>query len=190
MEQLLAYIHSLMDFSEKSMEALLPALAKKEFKKNEFLLHEGQVCNSLFFIEKGYCRGFFEKDGTEKNTSFFFENEMATNISSFAGGQPSAFSIQACEPVSVVVFDKYKLIDAGRQAPDIEVLGRKCLRLTAARLEEQANLFKLLTPQERYEFLEKNRPDMLQRVSLTHLSSYLGIARETLSRIRKRRFGK
>ena len=81
-------------------------------------------------------------------------------------------------------------MEASRRAPDIEILGKKCLRLTAARLEEHANLFKLLTPQERYEFLEQNRPDMLQRVSLTDLSSYLGIARETLSRIRNRRFRK
>ncbi|HEY4787236.1 MAG TPA: cyclic nucleotide-binding domain-containing protein, partial [Bacteroidales bacterium] len=108
MQSLRAYIHSLTDFSEKSWLILQPALMKVEFSKNEYLLKEGQVCNSLFFIEKGYCRCYFEKDGMEKNTSFFFENEVATNITSFAEGQKSAFYIQACEPLTAIVFEKTK----------------------------------------------------------------------------------
>jgi len=45
-------------------------------------------------------------------------------------------------------------------------------------------MFKMYTPTERYRYIEKNNPRLLQRVSLTQIASYLGIARETLSRIR------
>lgn len=187
MRNLLTYIRSLTDFSEKSWELLLPALTKMEVKKGEYLLKEGQVCNSLFFIEKGYCRSYYEKDGLEKNTAFFFENDIATNITSFGSGQKSTYFIKACEPLTAIAFDKHRLMKVSQKAPEIESLGRKCIRVFASRQEEQSNWFKLYTAQEHYEFLEKTQPDMLQRVSLTQLSSYLGIARETLSRIRKRR---
>ncbi|MVT06739.1 Crp/Fnr family transcriptional regulator [Chitinophaga tropicalis] len=187
MQRLLNYIHSLTDFSEKSWEVLLPVLTRREFRKDDFLLKENEVCHSLFFIEQGYCKSYYDKDGVEKNTAFCFEGEVATNINSFASGERSTYNIQACEPLTTVVFDRQKLFEAAAQWPEIETLGRKCLRLTASRLEEHANIFKLYTTQERYEYLEQNQPHLLQRVSLTDLSSYLGIARETLSRVRKRR---
>lgn len=187
MQKLLEYIHSLTNFSEKSWETLLPALAKIDVKKGGYLLKENQVCVSLFFINRGYCRSYYNQDGTEKNTAFYFEGEIATNIQSFASGQKSTYFIQACEPLEAIVFDKQKLLTASQQAHEIELLGKSCLRLTAAKLEQHADLFKLYSAQERYEFLEQNQPELLQRVSLTQLSSYLGVARETLSRIRQRR---
>lgn len=186
MAQLLAYIRSLTDFSAESWQALQPALTRTSLKKGDFLLREGAVCNSLFFIERGYCRSYYEKDGAEKNTAFFFENEIATNIGSFGSGLPSDYAIKACEAMEVVVFDKQQLMQAARQHAEIEVLGRKCIRAFAARQEQQSSLFQLYSAQERYQLLEKHQPELLQRVSLTQLSSYLGISRETLSRIRKR----
>ena len=100
MENLLKYIHSLTNFSDTSWELLQPALTKREFKKNEFLLRQGQICNSLFYIDNGYCKSYYEIDGIVKNTGFFFENEIATNINSFGNGQKSEFNIIACEPLT------------------------------------------------------------------------------------------
>ncbi|WP_218973109.1 Crp/Fnr family transcriptional regulator [Labilibaculum manganireducens] len=159
-------------------------------KKNEFLLQQGQVCNSLFYIDKGFCKSFFEIDGAIKNTAFYFENEIATNIKSFESGQRSDSNLIACEPLTVIIFDKDKLFQIAKESIEIETLGRNCIRSFAAKQEEFSNLYKLYSPQERFEYLEKNYPSIIQRVSLTQLSSFLGISRETLSRIRKRRFHK
>jgi len=190
MNNLLKYIQSLTAFSDESWELLQSGLTKKEFKKNELLLKDGQVCNSLFYIDKGCCKSYYEIDGTIKNTAFFFENEIATNIKSFGSGQKSDFNLITCEPSTVIIFDKEKLFQAAEQSIEIEALGRNCIRAFAAKQEEFLNLFKLYTPQERYEYLEQNYPDVLQRISLTQISSFLGVARETLSRIRKRRLHK
>jgi CRP-like cAMP-binding protein len=187
MNELLQYIHSLTAFDTESWALLQPALTQQTFNKNELLLKEGQVCRSLFFIVKGYCKSYYEVDGLVKNTGFFFENEIATNISSFGSGQKSEFNIVACELLTVIIFDKEKLFEAAQQAPEIETLGRHCIRLFATKQEEFSNLFKLYTPQERLEYMETRHPAMLQRVSLSQLASFLGVARETLSRIRKRR---
>lgn len=188
MDNLLKYIRSLTDFSDSSWKLLQPALTEKAFKKNDFLLEQGQVCNSLFYIDKGYCKSYYDIDGVAKNTGFFFENEIATNINSFGSGKKSEFNIIACEPLTVIVFDKIKLFTAAKQENEIEALGRNCIRVFATRQEEFSNLFKLYSAQERLEYFETNYPKMLQRVSLSQLASFLGVARETLSRIRKRRF--
>jgi len=187
MEALLAYIHTLGDFSGASWKILSPALRTVSVEKGDYLLKKGQVCDALFFINHGFCRAFYEQDEQEINTDFFFEREIATNITSFAQGAPSAFALQACEDLIAVRFDKAKLREAGRLDPAIETLGRNCLQQIAMRQEKHNALFKLMTAEERYAYLEQQSPAILQRVSLSQLSSYLGIARETLSRIRKRR---
>ena len=187
MENLLKYIHALTAFSEESWSLLQPALSKRQFKKNEFLLTEGQVCNSLFYIDKGFCKSYYEIDGVVKNTAFFFENEIATNISSFGSGEKSPFNIIACEPLAAIIFDKAKLFLAAKKAPEIEALGRNCLRAFASKQGELSSLFKRFAASERLEYLEKYYPHLLQRVPLSQLASFLGVARETLSRIRNRR---
>jgi CRP-like cAMP-binding protein len=187
MKKLINYIQSLTDFSDESWALLQPALSKKSYQKKEYLLKEGVVCQSLFYIEGGYCKSYYEIDGAIKNTAFFFENDIATNINSFASGEKSKFNIIACEQLEAVIFDKQKLFEAAKLSPQIEALGRNCIRLFAAKQEEFSTLFKLYTAQERLAYLETNHPEMLQRVSLSQLASFLGVARETLSRIRKRR---
>ena len=187
MKKLKQYIHSLTEFSRESWELLLPALTEKEFKKGELLLEEGKVCKSLFYINEGYCRSYYIKEGVEKNTAFYFEDEIVTNIQSFGSGEASTYAIIACEPVNAIVFDKNKLMEASRKNHEIEALGRNCIRLFSTRQQEFASIFQLYNPEERLLFIEKNHPEILQRVSLTQLASFLGVARETLSRIRKRR---
>ncbi len=187
MNNLLKYIRSLTNFSDESWELLQPALTKREFRNNELLLKEGQVCNSLFYIDNGYCKSYYDIDGVTKNTGFFFENEIATNINSFGNGQKSEFNIIACEPLTAIIFDKNKLFQVAKQASEVESLGRNCIRLFATKQEEFSTLFKLYSAQERLEYLETKYPEILQRVSLSQLASFLGVARETLSRIRRRR---
>lgn len=187
MDALLKYIHSITTFTAESWMLLQPALSKNKYKKNEFLLKEGEVCNSLFFIEKGFCRSYYELDGIEKNTAFYLENDIATNIRSFGSGLQSEANIIACEPLTAIVFDKEKLFQISKQVPEIETLGRNCIRLFATKQEEFAVLFNIYSAKDRLAYIEEKHPTLLQRVSQTQLASFLGIARETLSRIRKRR---
>lgn len=187
MNNLLKYIHALTTFSEESWELLQPALVQRTFERNEWLLQEGQVCNSLFYMDSGYCRSYYQIDGVMKNTGFFFENEIATNVHSFGSGQKSEFNIIACEPLTAVIFDKRELFKISKQVIEVETLGRCCIRQFATKQEEFSNLFKLYSARERLEYIEAKYPEMVQRVPLSQLASFIGVARETLSRIRKRR---
>lgn len=187
MDKLLKYIRSLTSFSDKSWEMLQPALTKKVLKKKDYLLRQGQVCNSLFYLDSGYCKSYYDVDGMVKNTGFFFENEIATNINSFGSGQKSEFNIVACEPLTTIIFDKDRLFQSAKQATEIEILGRSCIRKFAAKQEEYSAMFTRFSAQERLAYMETQYPEVFQRVSLSQLASFLGVTRETLSRIRKRR---
>lgn len=190
MNKLKKYIHSLTTFSERSWELLQPALTERVFKTNEPLLKEGQICRSLFYIDQGYCRSYYDVGGMEKNTGFFFENDIATDIGSFGSEQKSEFNIIACEPLTTIVFDRKKLYEAASRVHEIDTLGRNCIRLFASRQEEFSTLFKRFSAEQRLAYIENKYPEILQRVSLSQLASFLGVARETLSRIRKRRMMK
>ncbi|MEO6547227.1 MAG: Crp/Fnr family transcriptional regulator [Ferruginibacter sp.] len=183
----MTFIHSFSDFSEKGWDILHPIVTKIEFQKGDYLVVADKICNSLFYISKGYCRAFNVQDGVEVNACFYFENEMVTSINSYIFGIPSYFSIQACEPLTAYHFDKKKVLEISKIAPEIELIAKRNLQLIAAKQEKQLQLFRLLTAKQRYQYLEKNQPEILQRVPLTQLSSYLGVKRETLSRIRNKR---
>jgi CRP-like cAMP-binding protein len=187
MEDLLKHIHSFSEFSEHSWNILLPTLEKLEFKKGGYLLQEGKICDSLYFISKGYCRAYSIQDGVDINNFFYFETDIATNMNSYLFGTKSTFAIQACEPLTVIKLEKTKIAEVSNRAPEIELIAKRNLQLIAAKQEKQLELYRLLTATQRYEYLESNQPEILQRVPLTLLSSYLGVKRETLSRIRKKR---
>ncbi|GAB3266258.1 Crp/Fnr family transcriptional regulator [Larkinella harenae] len=181
---------SLQKVSAVSAEALgllLDAAEVKALKKGQYLLREGQVCRVIWYIEKGYLRTFYNKDGQEINTRFSFEHSFVTDLKSLRSETPANYSILTGEDATVWAFEKEKLLRLYRQSVEIESFGRNLLEQMLIEQEEHGNLFKLYSPAERYQYMIQHQPRLLQRVSLGQLASYLGIARETLSRIRKNR---
>lgn len=184
MENFKEYIATITDFSEQSWTILTSCLTEIEFRRNEELLKEGQVCNSIYFISSGYCKSFYNVDGKVVNTAFYFENDFATNIKSLTTSSKSDYIIKACERIKAVRLDKVKLLQAYSHSHQIETFGRKVLERIMTKQEEHSDSFKLLTPKQRFDKLVEKTPDFFQRVSLTQTASYLGISRETLSRFR------
>lgn len=187
MDSLKKYIESITDISQENWGLLSDCLIVKKFNKNELLLKEGEICKSIFFISEGICKSYLYLEGNEINTAFYFENDFATNIASLRNSTKSEYNIKACEKVIAVSIDKEKLLAAYSQSHQIETFGRKVLELIMANQIEHADSFKILTPQQRYDRLVAKQPDLLQRISLTQIASYLGISRETLSRFRAKK---
>jgi CRP-like cAMP-binding protein len=182
-----SYIQSITPLSDNSWKLLQSCITERSYKKAELLLKEGQVCQSIFFIEEGACKSFHNLDGKEINTAFHFENDFATNIQSLTKQQPASSSIKALEKTRVVILNKNKLLAAYSASHEIESFGRKVLELLLTRQTLHTESFKLLKPKQRFDHLVATQPDLLQRVSLTQVASYLGISRESLSRFRSAR---
>lgn len=185
--ELLISLRKVAEMSAEALALLLDAASLKVLRKGQYLLREGQVCKAIWYIEKGYLRTFYNKDGKEINTRFSFENSFVTELKSLRSETPAMYSVLAGETATVWAFEKEALRSLYRQSAEIESFGRNLLEQMLIDQEEHGNLFKVYSPAERYQRLLEHDPQLLQRVSLVQLASYLGIARETLSRIRKNR---
>jgi CRP-like cAMP-binding protein len=178
-------INETSQMSDESLRLLYANTLTQELPKGQILLKEGQVCRNIYFIESGQLRTYYVKNGKEINLNFSFENSFVTNLKSFLSGAPSAYYIKASEPTIVWKFNNEQLLLLYRQSCELESFGRKLLERLLIKQEDHSNLFKLYSPTERYHYVAKYYPNLLQRVSLSQLASYLGISRETISRIRK-----
>jgi CRP-like cAMP-binding protein len=178
-------ITGITEISISGFDKLFAIASRRQLLKGDILLKRGQICKTIFFVEKGYLRTFIDKDGTEINTDFTFENDFTTNLKSLRSSAPSDTTLQAGEPTVIYEFDKDKLLELYNVSQEIESFGRKLLEQLLIAREEHTNLFKMYSPKERYQYLQTAKSQLLQRISLSQLASYLGMARETLSRIRK-----
>ncbi|HAD96069.1 MAG TPA: hypothetical protein DCG19_01620 [Cryomorphaceae bacterium] len=172
--------------SENDWEAIAPFLEEKEYAKSDFLVKEGQVVRGIFFIIEGAVRTYSLKEGREIHSSFNLEHEFVRELQSLSSGLPSRNYIQAIENSRATFISRNKLISLYNTHPVFQTIGRNILEEMAITEQQYASLLSQHSPEERYHFIMQQRPELLQRVPLQYLASYLGMARETLSRIRGR----
>jgi CRP-like cAMP-binding protein len=187
LNNLFLFLQSIHPLSDGLIARLREKLQTKEFKKKEFVLYEGQVCNNIYFIESGFFKSFHLKDGKEITQWFMKAGDVIISVSSFYKRQPSYEAIQVMED-AVVHFISYEdLQDIYRNFVEFNFVGRILTEKYYLLSEERLFGMRKQKAEERFYFLLQNHPDILQQASLTDVASYLGISLETLSRIRARR---
>lgn len=188
--QFKSWLKNVSFLTESDCNLFEPFLQTRQIKNKDILLLEGQVCKELGFINKGTFRMYYLSDGKEINTHFSFENEFVVNYDSFLQESPSRYFIQALEDAEIVAFNLKTLQNAYNQSQNWERFGRimaeYSYKLTTRRVEG----FMFMDAEQRYLQMMKETPHFLERVPLYHLASYLGIERESLSRLRKKISGK
>jgi CRP/FNR family transcriptional regulator, anaerobic regulatory protein len=186
--QIIQSIKSIVPLNKVEEEAFTKILAIKQFKKKDFLLQEGQICNKVSFINSGCMRLFYTVEGVENTIQFFFSNSFYTDYTSFLTGQPTIENMQALEASEVVQFrktDLYKLYDI---YPIFDRVGRVMAENAFLSLSKLNKMLTNEEPEQRYLSLLEQRPELVERIPQHYIASYLGIKPESLSRIRKRIF--
>ncbi|MFZ4548448.1 MAG: Crp/Fnr family transcriptional regulator [Bacteroidales bacterium] len=178
------YLKQVSAIDEVSFEEALKYLQVENIAKGEYLSQEGSVCSKIAFIYKGLFRIFNLKDGNEINTCFCKENSITSSFGSFIKQVPATESIQAIEYSVVVTLTSgslEKLQDEFAIWRTIRLLltEKECFRLS-----ERADSLSFDSALEKYKNLLRYQPEIIQRVSIQHIASYIGVSRETLSRIR------
>jgi CRP-like cAMP-binding protein len=142
------------------------------------------VAKNIYWVEQGAIRSYYLKNGNEITTWFTFENEFITSFYSFISNAPSHETIELLED-SILYGLTFQDLNALTEAfPPINQLYRRVLEINFIKQEKKlAERFDTAT--EKYEDLIVNYPQILQRVPLGHIASYLGITQSTLSRIRR-----
>ena len=159
----------------------------KRFRKKQYFLQEGEVCKYSAFVVKGAMRQYRVDDkGEEHIIKLFIENWWANDRESFMKKTPSNYFIDAWEDTDALIVTKDNLADLIDHLPPLSEWIRRLDTNFAAASQRRLNAAISLSAEERYHDLEETYPEFLQRFPLQIIASYLGINRETLSRIRRR----
>ncbi|GAA5022525.1 DNA-binding protein [Marivirga lumbricoides] len=165
-----------------SSQLSIKAYSKKEcfFKSGEIQTHMGYVCEGLL------RRYYINEKGNKITTGFVKENEYATDYPAFIRQKPTKYFMECLEP-SVIIHLSYQDIQKGYQKfKNNEKYGRLIAEKVLTIQTDRVESFLFESAEERYlRFLDEN-PDLINRVSLSHLCTYLGIERQSLSRIRSK----
>jgi CRP-like cAMP-binding protein len=178
------YLTQMIHMDEASFEHALPYFKVEKIGKGEYLIREGQICNKIAFIHEGLFRIYHLKDGYEINTCFCFESSITSSFNSFINHSPSFESIQALENSIVVTLTSDNLNELYNKSAIWQTVSRLLTEKECLRLSERASSLSFETALEKYKYLLRFQPQIIRRVSVQHIASYLGVSRETMSRIR------
>jgi CRP-like cAMP-binding protein len=173
--------------SDLELEKFFNLFERKTFKKRQFLLGEGEVCNFEGFVIKGMLRIYHvDCKGFEHVLYFAVEDWWVTDIDSFTQERPSQLFIQALEDSEVLMISRKNKDLAYENIPSIEKLFRVMTQKTHVALQRRmlGNLSK--TANLRYLDFTEKYPQLVQRLSNRQIAAYLGICHEFVSKIRKK----
>ena len=175
------------NLTDVEMEGIARIASVSEIKKKDFFVESGEIQKTIGFIAKGLIRTYYIDDlGNERNVGFFSEEEYATHYPAFISKKPSKYSIQCLEATTFVCLTLEDLQQLYRDFPNIERYGRLIAEDVLIRQQARIESFVFQTAEERYLDFIQNHSKVFNRISLSHLCSYLGIERQSLTRIRQK----
>lgn len=173
--------------TEEQLKLTMSSYVPQRLNANEFFLKEGQVCKHIGFVTKGILRAFiFDDFANEVTTAFYPEGSLIISFDSFNNQVPSKENIRAIEDAELMVISFEKQKNLYQVVPAWNQVCKDLADSISQEMSARARLFQTMTATERYNDFCKKHPDLLQRVTLGHIASYIGVDIATLSRIRKK----
>lgn len=157
----------------------------KKIRRRQFLLREGEVARYKIFVCKGLLRTFSRAaDGTEYTMRFAAENVWTTDHESYYHQIPAKFNIDAIEDTTVILWTKENFIELVAAIPALNTYVSDVMAGSINAIQGRVLGNISYTNEEKYQDFIDTFPDVFNRVPLHMVASYLGISRETLTRIR------
>lgn len=177
-------------FGADELAHLLPLFRRKEFRKGDFFLMNGQTNQHLGWVESGLFQYFYNHDGSEITTYITGAHSFVASLSSLMRQQPAYENIRA-------ITDAYLWTIPWREVANLKQNHVNFLRFYADLIEyqlvcveESRFVLLTLTAEERYQKLLREEPHLLQQIPLQYLAAMLGVTPRHLSRIRRSAIGK
>ncbi|NQX38323.1 cAMP-binding domain of CRP or a regulatory subunit of cAMP-dependent protein kinases [Pedobacter steynii] len=186
MDLLIKKIKSYVQLSSNDEIIIRTLFHKKELKKGEYLLEEGNICRHVIFIETGLVRYYINQDGEEKTTYFNKENEFVCDNMSFLTQTPSNLNIRAIEDSTIWMISHTDIQQFYKEVTTGERFGRLAIEQVFVSAANQIISLYTDLPEVRYNKFVSNYSDVAQRIPQYYIASYVGIKPQSLSRIRKR----
>ncbi len=185
-EKLIEYFSKFRTLSKEEIETISKDIKIGEFKKGTILLREGQKPYDNFFVLKGCVRQYILKNGEERVTNFYAEEDWILPAIGQSNNPSSKFYLECVEDNLLVIANETEGNELMKTNPKFQELSQIILEKEIMKQQQHFAEFQNSSPEERYIRLQKTRPDLIDRVPQFQLSSYIGVKPESLSRIRKR----
>ncbi|TGE24992.1 Crp/Fnr family transcriptional regulator [Hymenobacter aquaticus] len=186
MSSFLTFLQTLQPLSAGLTAALVAGTRREELPAHHLLLQPGQVARRVYFLETGLVRGYTLLHGREISSWFMPAGDFVISILSFFTQQPSDEYLELLEPAVVHSITYDQLQRLYHDFPEFNFIGRRILEKYYVLSEQRARNLRSRSAAERYELLLRDFPTVFQRVALHHIASHLGMAPETLSRLRNK----
>lgn len=184
-----AYISSYGQFTKEELKYMRSLATEKRIRRRQLLLKEGEVCRHKAFIAKGMLRSYrLKDDGTEYILRFSPENSWIIVHESYNSQTPSKYNIDALEDTDVILWTREAFEEIMTAIPAIKAFSDKVKENSMDASVERIMMNISYTAEEKYENFITSFPEVFRRVPLHMVASYLGVSRETLTRVRQARF--
>lgn len=184
---LISHIQNKVSLTEEEKTELQSFFSVKKLKKKQYLLQEGNVCKCLSFVNKGLLKSYFiDEKGGENINMFAFEGWWISDFKSFINQEKAVLNIDAVEETELLMitledYDKLML-----KIPVMDRYFRILYQNSLVTKDYRLIASNSYTAEEKYLQLVQKNPEMIKRVPHNLIASYLGLAPETISRIRKK----
>jgi CRP-like cAMP-binding protein len=187
-ESLLKYIneHATKPLTDNEVELVKSAFLPKKLRKKQYLLQEGDVCKHFAFIVKGAMRQYSVDDkGIDHIVYLSIENWWVGDRESFVMLTPSVYNIDAWEDSELLLITRADLLNLLSHVPAMAEMARLMDERNSIAMQRRLNASISFSAEKRYGDFANSYPDFIQRFPQHIIASYLGITKETLSRVRK-----
>ncbi len=154
--------------------------------KKHILIKENQKHDFAYFVIRGAVRSYYLKDGIEVNTWFALENDIVGSLQNFQD-KPSRETIQIIENSTLISINLKQIKPLMLSYIEIANFVNAIITDYALFLEDKVYFSQMMSSMDKYLILLEKEPQLFQRIPLTYIASFLGISRETLSRLRAKK---
>ncbi len=185
-EKVVSTLRDVAELEEESLARLRPMVTLRRLKRGNFLLRAGDSAQIAAVVLDGVLREYFCDDqGREHTRGFAYERTLAGSLSDLIGSNPATMNLEALTDVALAQvpwthFDRLTQVD-----PAWNHFVRKLAEHAYARKAERERQLLASSARDRYERFVAERSDLLTRIPLRHIASYLGMSPEHLSRLRR-----
>ena len=176
------------DLTEEELQLTMSGYKPQSLKANDFFLKEGHICNYIGFVKSGLLRAYiFDDFANEITTAFYPEGSLIISFDSFNNRLPSEENIRALEESELMVISYEKQKELYELVPAWNQICKDLADSNSREMIERTKQFQTMSATERYRKFCSENPSVLQRATLGHIASYIGVNIATLSRIRKKK---
>lgn len=185
-EQFRKAVNTISPITEEDWALCHPGLRSLQVPKDAHFIEEGKIYKEIGFVVKGLLRAYYLIDGEEINCQFFFEGHWPKAYHSFLTQTPSRMWIEAMEDTELLLISYDHLQYLFKESNNWQRFGRIASENAFVAAQLRNEMLLLDKPETRYQNLHHIHPEILDRVPLYHLASYIGVKQPSLSRIRRR----